>query len=85
MQITPLFKLDLYLMMLDPSVKLNETDASLQKLSIGNQKCDAAGDDANDTGVMTHMCQPCFAGDTKTHALLQTNHQFNFKIISILL
>ena len=39
---------------------------SLQELSIGNQKCDPAGDyDTNDAGVMIPMCGPCFAGNTK--------------------
>ena len=62
LQNIPLFELCLYLIMLDPSVKLNEIDASLQELSIGNQKCDTLDADA---GVMIPMCHPCFAGDTK--------------------
>ena len=43
--------------MLDPSVKfLYEIDASLQELSIGNQKCDAADDaDAAATRVLSPM------------------------------
>ena len=39
---------------------LNEIDASLQKLMMGNQKCDNADDD-EDT---IPMCRLCFAGDT---------------------
>ena len=35
-------------MMLDPFVKLNEIDASLQELSIGNQKCDVTNDADDD-------------------------------------
>ena len=52
-------------MMIDPSVKF-EIDASLQELSIGNQKCDNA--DAAAEGDMIPMCRPCFAGNTKKDA-----------------
>ena len=43
--ITPFFKIDLYLMLLDSFVSLNEIDASFQELLIGNQKCENADDD----------------------------------------
>ena len=52
-------------MMLDPSVKFNEIDASLQELSIVNQKCDEADDDNAARVIIISMCHPCFAGDTK--------------------
>ena len=47
---------------------LNEIDASLQKLLIGNQKCDTGNSDDDDDdadGVMIPKCRPCFASDTK--------------------
>ena len=56
------FKLGLYLMMLDPSVKFN-MKLMHQELSTRNQKCDALDDDA-----MIPMCRPCFAGDLKMKA-----------------
>ena len=57
-------------MMLDPSVSLNDIDASLQELSTGNQKCDAADDDDDAVGVMIPMCRPCFAGNSKLNKAL---------------
>ena len=54
-------------MMLYPSEHLNEIDASLQKLLIGNQKCHTADndDDANNAEEdMIRMCRPRFTGDT---------------------
>ena len=48
---------------------MNEIDASLQKVSIRNQKCGNADDDedtADDAdGDMIPMCRQCFADDTK--------------------
>ena len=41
-------------------------DASLQKLSIGNQKCDNSDDDYGD---MFSMCRSCFVGNTKSLVL----------------
>ena len=52
---TPKFKLDLYFMMLGPSV--NEIDASLQELSIRNKKYIKAD--------MIPLCRSCLAGNTK--------------------
>ena len=46
-----------------------EIDASLQKLWLENQKCDAAdGNDINDSDDrdMIPVCMPCFTGDAKT-------------------
>ena len=62
-------------MMLDPSVRLNEIDASLQKLSIGNQKCD---NEEEDKGDMIPMCGPCFAGNAKNRRklIVTQNHWF---------
>ena len=62
LQIIPFFKVDRYFTMLDPSVKFDEIDAFLQKLSMGNQKCDNADEEDSD---MIPMCRPCFAGNTK--------------------
>ena len=47
-----------------PSKKLNEMNASLKKLSIGNQKSDNANDDDDDDDDDGDMI-PSFAGDTK--------------------
>ena len=56
------FVFDLYLI-----ITLIEIDASLQKLLIGNQRCNALDNDDTDEddGVMILMCRPCFAGHTK--------------------
>ena len=43
---------------------MNEIDAFLQKILIGNQKCDTVDDNDAD-GDMIPMCPPCFAGNTK--------------------
>ena len=51
-----LLKLDLFLMMVDTSVKF-EIDGSLQKLLIVNQKCYNM-DNPEDDGDMIHMCLP---------------------------
>ena len=62
LQMISKFDLDPYFKMLYPSVTLNEIDASLKKLSIKNQKCDAI---ANEDGDIVPMCLPCFAGDIR--------------------
>ena len=80
LRFTPFFKLDLYLMMLYPSVKLEWIYASLQGLSIGNQKCDNADDD-DAVGFMIPMCRPCFAGDTKKPCIKKSVDEKNHAIL----
>ena len=43
---------------------MNEIDASLQKILIGNQKCDTVDDNDADRDMIP-MCLPCLAGDTE--------------------
>ena len=71
---TPKFKLDLYFMMLGPSV--NEIDASLQELSIRNKKCDKAD--------MIPLCRSCFAGNTKMRSEILTPIQLLPPIVTLI-
>ena len=63
------FQLDLYFMMLYPSLTLKRIDASVQNLLRANQKCDAAAaeytDDVEGDRDMIPVCLPYFAGNTK--------------------
>ena len=68
-------------MMLYPSVNF-EIDTSLQKLLIGNKKCDAMDADATDTddyvddGVMLPMLS-CFVGNRKKYLKKKNEYDKN--------
>ena len=48
---------------------MNKIDVCLQKLAIGNQKCDSANDDDDDDDDDGDIIL-CFAGDTKRKAYM---------------
>ena len=85
--VTSKCELDLYLWYITLLFTFNEIDVSLQKLSIGNKKCDNANDDDDDAddddGDMIPMCRPCLTGDTKSVPRITDCHNEVCRVINV--